>query len=162
MAEETIEELLEEEHLEDIEERKKVYLNTHTMINRNYTGEIEKLQEGFVKLNLTTTEEMRADKYGLVHGGFIFSSADFAAMAAVNEPNVVLAAASCQFLSPVKVGDVVHFEAKVRHQEGRKRTVYVTGYIHDHIKVFTADFVTVVTEHHVLKLSLQKEAGIED
>ncbi len=128
-------------------------LRTHEMISHTYSGELDELKEGYAKVSLITTEEMRADSYGLVHGGFIFSAADFAAMAAVNEPNVVLAGATTSFLSPVRMGDAVSFEARVRHKDGRKRDVNVIGYVLD-IKVFEGTFKTVVLEKHVLKLDL--------
>jgi acyl-coenzyme A thioesterase PaaI-like protein len=146
--EETVDTEMEEQAV-----REEVYLDTHRMINRSLSGDLEKLEKGYAKVRLLTTEDMRADSVGLVHGGFIFSAADFAAMAAVNEPNVVLAGADCQFLAPVRVGDEVTFEARVRHSEARKRNVIVTAYSHD-IKIFQAEFKTVVTEKHVLKLSL--------
>jgi len=148
------EEVIEEEFQET------VYLKTHEMINHTLSGDIEKLEKGYAKVKLSTNEDMRADEMGLVHGGFIFSAADFAAMAAVNEPNVVLAGCECQFLAPVRVGDEVIFEAKVRHKEGRKRNVMVTASAYE-IKVFEAEFKTVVTEHHILKLSLLNEEDEE-
>jgi len=130
-----------------------VHLQTHLKINQALSGDIELLQQGYAKVILTTIEEMRADEAGLVHGGFIFSAADFAAMTAVNDKNVVLAASNCQFLAPIRVGDQVIFEAQVRHKEGRKRNVHVKGYSSE-IKVFEGEFKTVITEHHVLNLSL--------
>jgi len=130
-------------------------LNTHLKIHSTYSGEVAKLEEGYAKIVLETGEIMRADDLGLVHGGFIFSAADFAAMAAVNEPNVVLASCSCLFLAPVRVGDVVVFEAMEHQTEGRKRNVTVRGFVHE-IKVFEGEFKTVVTEHHVLRLDLMK------
>jgi acyl-CoA thioesterase len=130
-------------------------LNTHEKINRIYSGEIVKLEVGYAKVLLETTEAMRADEVGLVHGGFIFSAADFAAMASVNEPNVVLASCNCLFLSPVRVGDSVTFEATEHQTEGRKRNVTVRGFVHE-IKVFEGEFKTVVTERHVLRLDLMK------
>lgn len=130
-------------------------LNTHERINTVYSGEIVKLESGYAKVSLETNEVMRADEVGLVHGGFIFSAADFAAMAAVNEPNVVLASCNCLFLAPVRVGDIVVFEAKEHQKEGRKRNVSVRGFVHD-IKVFEGEFKTVVTERHVLRLDLMK------
>lgn len=130
-------------------------LNTHEKINRVYSGEIVKLELGYAKVLLETTEAMRADEVGLVHGGFIFSAADFAAMASVNEPNVVLASCNCLFLAPVRVGDSVTFEATEHQTEGRKRNVTVRGFVHD-IKVFEGEFKTVVTERHVLRLDLMK------
>jgi len=134
-------------------------LNTHERINTAYSGEVVKLQVGYAKVSLETSEVMRADEVGLVHGGFIFSAADFAAMAAVNEPNVVLASCNCLFLSPVRIGDVVTFEASEHQKEGRKRNVSVKGFVHD-IKVFEGEFKTVVTERHVLRLDLMK--NVED
>ena len=73
--------------------------------------------------------------------------------ALIAEPNVVLAASNCDFLAPVRVGDEVIFEAKVRHKDGRKREVNVIGYVLE-IKVFEAVFKTVILDKHVLKLDL--------
>ncbi|MDD4856232.1 MAG: hotdog domain-containing protein [Sulfuricurvum sp.] len=130
-------------------------LITHEKVNSAFSGEVVKLERGNAKVVLETIEVMRADDLGLVHGGFIFSAADFAAMAAVNEPNVVLASSSCLFLSPVRIGDKVTFEAIEHQKEGRKRTVSVKGYVHE-IKVFEGEFKTVITERHVLRLDLLK------
>lgn len=132
-----------------------VALNTHEKINSAYSGDIEKLEKGYARVSLDTIEVMRADDVGLVHGGFIFGAADFAAMAAVNEPNVVLASCNCLFLAPVRVGDTVTFEATEHQKEGRKRNVTVKGYVNT-IKVFEGEFKTVVTERHVLRLDLMK------
>jgi len=148
------EELLEESHTH--KDDSLVILKTHTRINQALSGEMLKLEVGYVEVRLTTSEEMLADDMGLIHGGFIFSAADFAAMAAVNEKNVVLVASDCQFLSPVKLYDEVNFVARVRHKEGRKRNVHVIGKVHD-IKVFEGEFKTVITEKHVLKLKLYNE-----
>jgi len=142
---------LEIEQYRDEEEQ--VFIATHKRINQELSGEVTKLERGYVEVKLITTAEMVADDVGLVHGGFIFSAADYAAMLAVNEPNVVLVGSDCQFLSPVKFHDEVIFKAKVRHKEGRKRNVHVEGYVLD-IKVFEGEFKTVVTERHVLRLKL--------
>lgn len=157
------EEIFEEDEDLDIQEyreKNETMLKTHESINQDLCGEIEKLENGFVKLKLVTTHDMIADSFSLIHGGFIFSAADYAAMAAVNEKNVVLVASECQFLSPVKFGDIVNFVAKVRHKEGRKRNIYVTGHVLE-IKVFEGEFKTVVTDRHVLKLKLT-EADKDD
>lgn len=148
----------EELELDDYreEEENLVVLSTHENINRDLSGEILKLESGYVETRLTTISEMVVDDQGLIHGGFIFGAADFAAMAAVNEKNVVLVGSDCQFLSPVKFGDEVNFVARVRHKEGRKRNVYVEAHVLD-IKVFEGEFKTVITERHVLKLKLLDE-----
>ena len=159
------EEVHEEEYIEDgelaineyeVESEDATFLQTHEKIDHNLSGSITTLENGYVESKLVTIPEMVADSKGLIHGGFIFSAADYAAMAAVNERNVVLVACDCQFLSPVKFGDIVDFKAKVRHKEGRKRNVHVTGYVMD-IKVFEAELKTVVTDRHVLKLKLLDE-----
>jgi len=142
--------------IHDYSTENEIYLNTHERVNHDLNGEITKLEVGRVEIKLETIAEMVADEAGLIHGGFIFSAADYAAMVAVNEKNVVLVASDCQFLSPVKYGDIVNFIAKVRHKEGRKRNVNVTAYVLD-IKVFEGEFKTVVTERHVLKLKLLDE-----
>jgi len=135
------------------EEEEQVIIKTHEKISQDLCGEVIKMEQGYVELRLTTTPEMLADDIGLIHGGFIFSSADYAAMLAVNERNVVLVASDCQFLSPVKFHDEVTFVARVRHKEGRKRNVHVEAFVLD-IKVFEGEFKTVITERHVLKLKL--------
>lgn len=142
-----------EETEEKIEPEGSSILRTHELISTYYNGELTELREGFAKVTLMTHEEMRVDTYGLVHGGFIFCAADFAAMAAVNDPNVVLSAATSTFLSPVRVYDEVVFTAKLRHKEGRKREVIVVGHVLD-IKVFEASMKTVILDKHVLKLDL--------
>lgn len=150
-------ELDEELELNEIDDaNSQVYLKTHERINQDLCGEITKLEQGYVELRLTTSLEMVADDIGLIHGGFIFSAADYAAMAAVNERNVVLVGSDTQFLSPVKLHDEVNFVARVRHKEGRKRNIHVEAHVLD-IKVFEGEFKTVVTERHVLKLHLLEQ-----
>ena len=150
MTEEVLEEDLE---LEDYEDENKVFVQTHERINSALCGEIRKMEKGYVEVRLITTPDMIADGIGLIHGGFVFGAADYAAMLAVNEKNVVLVGSDCQFLSPVKFHDEVDIVARVRHQEGKKRNVHVEGFVLD-IKVFEGEFKTVVTERHVLKLKL--------
>jgi len=146
-----------EEYLNDDE----ILIHTHEKINSELCGKIEKLEKESLELRLKTIPEMLADSKGLIHGGFIFSAADYAAMALVNERNVVLVASNAQFLSPVRLGDEVHFTATVRHKEGRKRNVHVTAHVLD-IKVFEGEFKTVITDRHVLKLNLLEEDDNED
>jgi acyl-coenzyme A thioesterase PaaI-like protein len=148
----------EELELDDYRESEEnaVILSTHENINRDLNGELLKLEKGYVELRLTTTSDMVVDDQGLIHSGFVFSAADFAAMAAVNERNVVLVGSDCQFLSPVKFGDEVNFVARVRHTEGRKRNIYVEAHVLA-IKVFEGEFKTVITDRHVLKLKLLED-----
>jgi len=124
-------------------------VNTHTRIDRGLSGEPIEIGEGCAKVKLKTTDLMAADEKGLVHGGFIFSSADYAAMLSVNHPNVVLASAQVRFLKPVKIGDELVFKGSVQKTEGKKFTVIVEGE-REGEKVFEGVFLCVVPEKHVL------------
>ncbi len=153
---------MQRDKISDNEIKEEVVVKTHERINQYFCGEITLIEHGYVELLLVTEPEMLADDIGLVHGGFIFSAADYAAMLAVNQRNVVLVGSDCQFLSPVKFHDEVKFIAKVRHQEGKKRNVHVEGYVLD-IKVFEGEFKTVVTDSHVLKLNLlEKDDSVSE
>ena len=87
--------------------------NTHLNINTSLCGKVIKLQENYAEVLLHTTQQMSADMQGLVHGGFVFAAADYAAMSAVNDPYVVLGSSSSKFVAPVKVGGVVLCKATV-------------------------------------------------
>ncbi len=126
-------------------------LNTHLKIDHILNGEVIQLKEGYAKIALKTTDVMVADEQGLVHGGFCFGAADFAAMAAVNDPFVVLAKSEVKFLAPVKVDEEIIFEGQVTESDGRKFTVSVNGSVKDKA-VFTGTFYTAVLKQHVLSL----------
>ena len=93
---------------------------------------------------------MSVDAQGLIHGGFVFGLADYAAMLAVNDPNVVLGAAETRFLKPVRVGDQVIATAETIKANGRKREVHVEAVV-DSVKVFEGSFTCFVLERHVLE-----------
>ncbi|WP_345977598.1 PaaI family thioesterase [Sulfurimonas sp. HSL3-7] len=124
--------------------------NTHMKIDSSLCGEVVEIGEGRARVSLLTTAQMSADEEGLVHGGFIFGAADFAAMCAVNEPNVVLAGSECRFLAPSVVGDTIDFEATVVKREGAKALVEVQA-VSKGKSLFNGNFKTVVTKEHVLK-----------
>jgi len=122
---------------------------THKRINQELCGKPLDVKEGLSRVQLHATENMAVDESGLVHGGFIFGLADYAAMIAVNYPNVVLGAADVRFLKPVRVDDVLLAEAKIDFVEGKKRMVSVTVK-HGDIDVFKGQFACFVLDKHVL------------
>src|SRR5512134_2803805 len=99
---------------------------THEKIAPGLCGRPVELSAGRARVVLDTTADMAADDRGLVHGGFTFGLADYAAMLAVNEPTVVLASAETKFLGPVVAGERLEAEAAVERADGRKRWVRVT------------------------------------
>jgi len=124
-------------------------LNTHLSIDNSLCGKVTKLINNYAQVVLHTTQAMVADERGLVHGGFIFGGADYAAMSAVNDPFVVLGASTSKFIAPVKVSDVVVFEASVVAQKGKKHELEVKAKVGDRV-VFEGNFTTFVLDQHVL------------
>lgn len=125
-------------------------LKTHLNINNSLCGKVTKLEHDYAEVLLYTTQQMSADEQGLVHGGFVFGAADYAAMCAVNDPYVVLGASSTTFVAPLKVGDVVCCKAQVTTSKGKKKIVAVKAMVNDTL-VFQGMFTTFVLMQHVLK-----------
>jgi acyl-coenzyme A thioesterase PaaI-like protein len=120
---------------------------THLAISRAWVGEPLELGPGTAIARLLTCKEMAADERGLVHGGFAFGLADYAAMLAVNDPYVVLGAAETRFLAPVRVGEVLTARAVVESVEGKKRLVKCT--VTTDREVLAATFTCFVLPMHV-------------
>ena len=126
-------------------------IKTHREINPKYSGVPLAVEtDKFASVILELTEEMKADEKGLVHGGFIFSAADYCSMLAVNHPNVVLAKAEVKFLKPAVVGEHIVFEGIVVEKNENKRTVEVQGKNEENEIIFTGKFYCVITPKHVL------------
>jgi len=125
---------------------------THHHIDRRLCGVPTSVGHGQATVRLETTGEMAADAQGLVHGGFLFGAADLAAMVAVNDPNVVLAAAEVRFLAPVRVGAVVDFAATVKAEKGRDHQIVCEGKVGERA-VFHGEFRCLVLDQHVLERS---------
>jgi uncharacterized protein (TIGR00369 family) len=123
---------------------------THLHADPRLCGRPLDLAEGRAQVTLETIDSMVVDTRGLVHGGFVFGLADYAAMLAVNDPNVVLGAAETRFLKPVRRGDHVIATAEVIEAKGKKREVQVAALVGDR-KVFEGTFTCFVLEHHVLE-----------
>jgi acyl-coenzyme A thioesterase PaaI-like protein len=130
-----------------------IALETHRKIDHRYSGYINDLSENFAEVYLEIIEEMVVDDHGLVHDGFLFSAASFAAVSAVNEEFGIVIGAQSHFFSPVRVNDVVIFEAKSRQKDGKKRIVDVSGRVLD-IKVFTGEFSVIIPDKHILSIKL--------
>lgn len=128
-----------------------VDLKTHLAINQSLCGQLISIDEGIAIVKLKTTSEMVVDDHKLVHGGFIFGAADYAAMAAVNHPNVVLGSAEVKFLKPSISGDAILFKATVTEAKGKLRRVDVEGVDKAGAKTFAGVFTCFVLEKHVIE-----------
>ncbi len=122
---------------------------THQAIDQTLCGSPVHVEKGFSRVEFVATPQMTADDSGLVHGGFVFGLADYAAMIAVNHPNVVLGAADVKFLKPIIRGDKVIAEARVEEIQGKKHWVAVSVTKQDEI-IFQGMFTCFVLKNHVL------------
>jgi len=122
---------------------------THHSIERTLSGTPLELRPDFSRVELVADQCMAADASGLVHGGFVFSLADYAAMIAVNHPNTVLGSAEVRFLKPVRVGERLIAEAVVAQRLEKKILVRVSVLRGD-AAVFDGMFTCFAPQQHVL------------
>ena len=122
---------------------------THLTTSKQWVGSPVELSEGKAVVELETIPDMAVDDFNLVHGGFIFGLADYAAMLSINHPNVVLGGSSNRFLKPVVAGEKVVAIATLARQEGKKNIVEVVVNRGDEA-VFTGEFTCFIPEKHVL------------
>ncbi len=122
---------------------------THLGMNAELVGTVLAIGDGLATVELVGTAAMAADDRGLVHGGFTFGLADYAAMVAVNDPNVVLGGSDCRFLAPVQVGQTMLATARVEAEKGRKRTVSVSVSVGE-TEVLSGTLTAFVLDQHVL------------
>lgn len=124
---------------------------THLSISKKLVGSVVSIQKNRAKVTLTTTEKMKADNQGLVHGGFVFGLADYAAMLVVNKPNVVLGKAEVKFTKPVTTDEELIAEAILIKKEGDKYEVNVKIENAKNTLVFEGVFICFNLKNHVLK-----------
>ncbi len=124
---------------------------THLLTSKDFVGKVEQIQaDQQATVVLKTVDLMRVDERGLIHGGFTFGLADYAAMTAVNDPFVVLLSSQVKFLRPVTAGDELMARAIVAEKDGRKRKVQVEILNQKGDRVFEGEFSCLILQKHVL------------
>ena len=98
-----------------------VQADTHSRTSKQWVGNPVELSAGKAIVELKTLDEMAVDSHDLVHGGFIFGLADYAAMLAINHPNVVLGGSSNRFLKPVVAGETVIATAQLAKKKAKRK-----------------------------------------
>ena len=124
-------------------------VNTHEKADARLLGTPILLEKGTAVVELTATEEMTIDNRGLIHGGFTFGLADYAAMLAVNDPLVVLGSADVKFTAPVKVGERMTATGVIDAVKGRRRGVSVEVSVGEKV-VLEGTMACYVLQRHVL------------
>lgn len=125
-------------------------IRTHRAVSKRLVGEPVAVDDGRAVVDLKTTAEMRVDDRDLVHGGFVYGVADYAAMLAVNEPTVVLAGSEVRYPAPTRVGETVRATAAVTETDGRRRSVDCSVTVGGERVVLEGTFDCVVPADHVL------------
>ncbi len=125
-------------------------IKTHQRANKSILGTPVEIIDGVsAVVELMTDDSMVVDGKGLVHGGFTYGLADYAAMLAVNHPNVVLGRSKSRFIAPVQEGEKMRAEACVESLDGPKHVVKVEISVNENI-VFIGEFTCYVLCAHVL------------
>lgn len=119
-------------------------------------GELLELYRDKAIVKFTPNERMAMDESKMIHAGFVFNSASFAAMAAINKKYSVLIAADVKFLAPIELGHEVIFKAEAIQSDTKKREVKVEGYLLD-IKIFDSLFHIAVFDKKIFKLRFKDE-----
>ena len=126
---------------------------THLLASKEFIGEVKSIETGkYAEVSLLTHDKMKVDDMGLIHGGFAFGLADYAAMVVVNDPFVVLVSSNVKFLRPVVVGNKLIAKAKVVETEGRKKKVLCDVFNQDKEKVLEGNFLCISLEKHILEM----------
>lgn len=126
--------------------------NTHQKTSRKLIGDVLSIQDDKAIVQLNILEEMLVDEYGLSHGGFTFGLADYAAMVAVNHPNVVLGKAEVKFIKPTVKGDVLTAEATIIDKTDSTKSIVSVTVLNQHqTLVFEGEFVCFSLDKHILE-----------
>ncbi len=125
-------------------------IKTHLLADKTTLGTPVEIVDGdYAIVKLVVIENMIVDEKGLVHGGFAFGLADYAAMLAVNDPNVVLGGANIRFTAPVRRGDIMIAKAVMAEENRNKRVVQVEVKVDEKL-VLAGELACYVLEKHVL------------
>jgi len=124
-------------------------------INMDFCGEVKAMKKDYAEVELISSENMEIEN-GVAHTGFIFASASFAAICAINKKNALIIGSNVKFLAPVETNQKVIFKAKTTQGNIRKCEVKVEGYILD-IKIFDGLFYIVIFDKKLFKLKLKDD-----
>ncbi|WP_136688260.1 PaaI family thioesterase [Halorhabdus amylolytica] len=123
---------------------------THEQTSEAFVGRPVEIGEETAVVELETTAEMAVDETGLVHGGFVYGAADYAAMLAVNEPTVVLTGSDVAYPNPTQVDETVRATATVADRDPRPSVDVTAEVVESGEVVLSGTFDCAVPSEHVL------------
>lgn len=138
-------------NLDSIVNEERVYKR----VDSELCGTVIERKDNYASVKFVPTKKMIVDDNMIIHYGFIFSSASFCAISAVNKPNSIIIYSEVKFLSPVELGNEIIFKANTLQSDLKKREVLVEGYLFN-IKIFDAMFHIVIFEQSIFKIDFNK------
>ena len=131
-------------------------LQVCTSMPSNIVGELVELYRDKAVVRFRPNERMIMDESKMIHAGFVFNAASFAAMAAINKKYSVLIASDVKFLAPIELGHEITFKAQAIQSDTKKCEVKVEGFLLD-IKIFDSLFHIAVFDKKIFKLRFKDE-----
>ena len=131
-------------------------LQVCTSMPSNIVGELVELYRNKAVVRFRPNERMIMDESKMIHAGFVFNAASFAAMAAINKKYSVLIASDVKFLAPIELGHEITFKAQAIQSDTKKCEVKVVGFLLD-IKIFDSLFHIAVFDKKIFKLRFKDE-----
>lgn len=135
-------------------------MGINSILDETFAGMVVSAREDYARTRFRVTKEMIYDSEGLAFNGFIYTAASWAAQVAINKEYQISVASKVNFLSPVRVGDFIDFEANAFFSESKKQDVRVVGSVNE-VRVFEGTFSIILLEDHILRIQkrqLDKQA----
>lgn len=141
--------------MEELNQHEIVELTLYNELKSDLCGTIIKNDGEEVIVQFETNKQMISDKSNLIHPGFIFNAASYAAMCLVNQQNSLIIKSNVQFLAPLEFGQDVIFTATIQHASSKQYEVFVKGTLLE-IKIFEGTFYISILDKEIFKLNLDK------
>lgn len=124
-------------------------------IDSSICGELLTLSKNKAEVSFIPKESMIYDDK-IIHSGFIFGAASYAAMCAINKKNSLIITSETKFFAPVELGQEVLFRAVALQSEGKKCEVRVEGLLLD-IKIFEGIFSVAIFDKKLFKFNIKED-----
>lgn len=140
--------------MDEILEQNNLDLNICGLLKPDLCGNILKITQEEVVISFAPSKQMISDESNLIHSGFIFNVANYAAMCLVNQPNALTIKSEVQFLAPIEFEQEMLFIATINQSNNKKYEIFVKGTLLD-IKIFEGIFHISLFDKQFFKLSFK-------
>ncbi|WP_104696872.1 MULTISPECIES: thioesterase [unclassified Helicobacter] len=127
-----------------------------TNVNTDFCGELVRIAENSAEVVFVASSAMLSDSERTIHLGFIFNSASYAALCAINKKNAIIISSEVKFLAPIELGHEILFRATALQNGFKKCEVKVEGFLLD-IKIFEGMFYIAIFDKKLFKLKLKED-----